>query len=297
MSSKLPSSAEQVPPQPDSQRLPRKINDASTGAVTREALTALREIRVVCLDIDDTLSTHGKLTSEAYQALWSLKNAGFGVVPVTGRPAGWCDHIARFWPVDAVIGENGAFTFFLREGRLSRIDTPKGLPPQFDVPQALERLKRAVLSHFPAARWASDQRYREFDLAIDFCEDVAPWSREEISTLVKVCEQEGAIAKVSSIHVNAWFGNYTKRQGLEFWRDQGAPGLDFSRVPDFKQWCFIGDSPNDEPLFEFFPTSVGVANLEKFLNDLHFPPQFQTLSESGHGFVEFVRALLQAKSN
>ncbi len=296
MSQKAPGSTEQASP-PKSLNFPRKLTEVATGAVSKEALAALRNVRVVCLDIDDTLSTHGKLTAEAYHALWSLKNAGFGVVPVTGRPAGWCDHIARFWPVHAVIGENGAFTFFLKDGRLSRIDTPKGLPPHFDVAQELERLKQAVLSRFPGARWASDQRYREFDLAIDFCEDVAPWSREEIATLVSVCEQAGATAKVSSIHVNAWFGNYTKRQGLEFWRDQGAPGLDFSSVPDFKQWSFIGDSPNDEPLFEFFPTSVGVANLEKFLGDLRFPPQFQTLSESGSGFVEFAHSLLQAKSN
>ena len=60
-------------------------------------------------DIDDTLTTHGKLTAAAYAALERLQRAGKLVIPITGRPAGWCDHIARMWPVDAVVGENGAF--------------------------------------------------------------------------------------------------------------------------------------------------------------------------------------------
>ena len=72
----------------------------------RETLAA---IEGVLTDIDETVSTHSRLTAEAYGAMEALKKAGFRVIPVTGRPAGWCDHIARFWPVDAVVGENGAF--------------------------------------------------------------------------------------------------------------------------------------------------------------------------------------------
>src|SRR6202040_2125472 len=68
-------------------------------------------IRFVLLDIDDTLTTDGRLTAAAYAALEDLSRRGLRVIPVTGRPAGWCDLIARFWPVDAVIGENGAFYF------------------------------------------------------------------------------------------------------------------------------------------------------------------------------------------
>ena len=69
-------------------------------------------IRGVLFDIDDTLTTEGRLTASAYAAVEALKNAGFIVVPITGRPAGWCDHIARMWPIDGVVGENGAFYFF-----------------------------------------------------------------------------------------------------------------------------------------------------------------------------------------
>jgi len=67
--------------------------------------------RFVLLDIDDTLTTDGRLAADSYRALEALHQRGFIVIPVTGRPAGWCDMIARFWPVHAVVGENGAFYF------------------------------------------------------------------------------------------------------------------------------------------------------------------------------------------
>lgn len=255
----------------------------------------LARVKGVCLDIDDTLSTAGKLTDGAYAALWALKNAGFVVVPVTGRPAGWCDHIARFWPVDAVVGENGAFTFFMEEGIRRRIDTPSGIDP------AQARKKLAVLSDkivqaYPRAKWASDQSYREYDLAIDVCEDVRPWPREDIDGLMKLCADSGAHAKLSSIHVNTWFGEYDKKSGLRHWLEQGSPGLS-APAPKWEELLFIGDSPNDEPLFQGFDYSVGVANLKKYLDRLRHPPRWITDQESGAGFVEMAKKLIDARAS
>ena len=273
----------------------------------------LSEIRGVCLDIDDTLSTHGKLTAEAFAALWKLKNAGFAVVPITGRPAGWCDHIARFWPVDAVVGENGAFTFYMDRGGadpgnrkpavLRRLDTPGGESDPVKRRAALEALGAAIRHRFPHARWASDQAYREFDLAIDFCEDVPAWSEADVRELVKLCTDAGAHAKVSSIHVNAWFGEYDKWGGFEHWVQSGFPGLaggaaKFSlgaKTPR-QEWLFIGDSPNDEPLFKHFDATVGVANLKRFLPDLKSPPRWMTKEISGAGFAQMAEGLCFARS-
>ena len=84
--------------------------------------SVLANIRGVFTDIDETVSTAGHLTAEAYGALAALHKAGLLVVPVTGRPAGWCDHIARFWPVDAVVGENGAFWMW-HDGKVGRLRT------------------------------------------------------------------------------------------------------------------------------------------------------------------------------
>ena len=74
-------------------------------------LTLVKSIRFILCDIDDTLTVEGSLPAETFTMLHRLKESGFCVIPVTGRPAGWCDHIARFWPVDGIVGENGAFYF------------------------------------------------------------------------------------------------------------------------------------------------------------------------------------------
>ena len=80
-------------------------------ALSKFPIHHLQAIEYVLCDIDDTISTDGCLTPAAYSALWRLQNAGFKIIPVTGRPAGWCDHFARMWPINAIVGENGAFYF------------------------------------------------------------------------------------------------------------------------------------------------------------------------------------------
>lgn len=265
--------------------------------------TKLAGIRAVAFDIDDTFSSEGLLSAEAYSALWALKRAGFVLVPITGRPAGWCDHFARFWPIDAIVGENGAFTFYMKDGVRKRLDSPGGDPRRVEK---IAALRLAILREFPHAQFASDQAYRENDIAIDFCEDVAPWARGEVDRLVAVCEREGAHAKVSSIHVNAWYGEFDKRKGFDAWLAAGAPGLgrefphsfgvrgasDGAKAPGLEEWIFAGDSPNDEPMFAYFPNSVGVANLANFIDRLKSPPTYMTSKPSGEGFVEMAEKLL-----
>ncbi len=251
----------------------------------------LKHIKGVCLDIDETLSTRGKLTPEAYSALWRLKQAGFAVIPITGRPAGWCDLIARFWPVDAVVGENGAFVFYMAEKARRRSDTPGGVP---NKSEQMERLIAKIHSRFPSVKWASDQAYREFDLAIDVCEDVPAWPRADVEALLALCHAEGAHAKLSSVHVNAWFGDYDKCRGLKHWLESPHHGI---KLPKWEELLFIGDSPNDEPMFASFKYSVGVANLSAYLDRLKHPPRWITTAESGAGFVELAVKLAKSKTH
>lgn len=252
----------------------------------------LKKITAVCLDIDDTLSTDGKLTREAYESLWMLKDAGFMVIPVTGRPAGWCDHIVRFWPVDGVVGENGAFVFFMKNGKRVRHDL---LPPDevHQVKLKLLKLREELLSEFPEIEFASDQAYREYDLAIDIKEDVPAWSDERVQELLSFCKSKGAQAKLSSIHVNVWFGQYTKQDAVGGLMEEAF--LPFP-VPPKEEWIYIGDSPNDEPAFQFFDQSVGVANLLDFGDVLKHRPTWITDHRSGSGFREFALRLIAAKN-
>src|SRR5947209_10850478 len=164
-------------------------------------------VAVLC-DIDDTLTLHGRLPAIAYTALAELQLAGIKVVPITGRPAGWCDHIARMWPVDGVVGENGALYFrYERERRTMRrryMDPPESR----ELSRArLKSVAKDILRAVPGAAIAADQKYRETDLAIDFCEDVPRLGDASVAKIVSIMEAHGLTAKVSSIHVNGWFGN------------------------------------------------------------------------------------------
>jgi HAD superfamily hydrolase (TIGR01484 family) len=244
-----------------------------------------RAVEVVLLDIDETLTTAGKLTAHAYAALEALKRAGKRVVPITGRPAGWCDHIARMWPVDAVVGENGAFYFCFADGRVSKrfIDEPSVRAHQRIL---MDNIAKTILERVPGAALASDQPYRETDLAIDFCEDVPALPLETAERIAALMREAGLTAKISSIHVNGWFGQYDK---LVTTRRLLAErfGLDLDASNPIV--VFVGDSPNDTPMFSFFDNSVGVANVRRFAG---LQPKFVTRAEAGAGFVELATHLL-----
>jgi len=257
-------------------------------------LEARRAVRAVLADIDDTLTTHGRLHAIAYAALERLRAAGLLVIPVTGRPAGWCDHIARMWPVDAVVGENGAFWF--------RHDAAKGrLVKRYVIGDAererraacLEIIARRILAEVPGSAIASDQAYREADLAIDFCEDVPALPRAAVARIVELMQAEGLTAKVSSIHVNGWFGGYDK---LSTTRLMLAEDFGIDLDGERERLVFAGDSPNDQPMFACFPNSVGVANVAKMADLMTVLPRYVTPSEGSEGFAELADAILTARS-
>ena len=251
---------------------------------------ARRAIRGVLTDIDDTLTTDGKLTADAYAALERLRAAGKLVIPVTGRPAGWCDHIARMWPVDAVVGENGAF--YMRYDARRRTLVRRFVAS--DADREAQRTKLAaigarILQAVPGSALASDQHYRETDLAIDYCEDVPALPRADVDRIVALMQDAGMTAKVSSIHVNGWFGTYDKlAMTRTMMRELFDVDLDAAR----DSFAFAGDSPNDTPMFAYFPNAVGVANLHRFLDRVATPPAYITARESGAGFCELVDCLL-----
>jgi HAD superfamily hydrolase (TIGR01484 family) len=252
----------------------------------------LRGVSAVLADIDDTLTTDGRLSAEAYGALERLHRAGFRVVPVTGRPAGWCDHIARMWPVDAVVGENGAFYFYYAAGRLER-RFQEDETSRVEKRARLQAIAAEILAAVPGCALASDQPYRETDLAIDYCEDVPPLPLAAAQRIAALMRDAGLTAKVSSIHVNGWFGDYDK---LTTTRRLFAErfGIDIDKAN--REVVFAGDSPNDAPMFLFFQNSVGVANVRRYEAFLKEKPKYITAGAAGTGFRELADHLLVAKS-
>src|SRR5688572_17519963 len=245
-------------------------------------------VGAVLADIDDTLTTDGKLGAAAYRALERLQRAGLRVVPVTGRPAGWCDHIARMWPVDAVVGENGAFYFFYSGNRLHK-RFQDSAASRSEKRARLDAIAAQILAAVPGCALASDQAYRETDLAIDYCEDVPPLPLEAAQCIAALMRQCGLTAKVSSIHVNGWFGEYDKlATSRRLFAERFGLELDAAN----REIVFAGDSPNDAPMFGFFHNSVGVANVHRFASLLAEQPKYVTRSASGAGFSELADHLL-----
>ena len=257
----------------------------------RETLAA---IEGVLTDIDETVSTHSQLTAEAYGAMEALKKAGFRVIPVTGRPAGWCDLIARFWPVDAVVGENGAFWMWHDDKarkladplRAERCRAGRGQAPAWRpcVPRCWPTCRaRASPRTSPIARPTSPSTSAR---------TCPPLPHDDVQRIVKIFEQHGAHAKVSSIHVNGWFGDYDK---LTTSRQMMSElfGVDIEARRD--RYVFSGDSPNDAPMFGFFPNAVGVANVRDFAADMDHLPRWITTARSVRASSSWPRALIAAR--
>lgn len=249
------------------------------------------QVGFVLTDLDDTVTLDGRLPAASYAALEALETAGKHVVIVTGRPAGWCDMIARFFPVSAVVGENGAFYF--RYDRQSRV--MHRAFQRTDAERARDRMRiheiyADILARYPDLKLSADQAYRISDIAVDFCEDVTPLDHMTVAGIVAMFEAGGATAKISSIHVNAWMGRFSKLEmSLRLLKDEFAlsPATCLSRV------VYVGDSPNDEPMFAHFKHTVGVANLLPFIRGLKNTPAWVTTLPGGLGFAELVSRLLK----
>ena len=249
-----------------------------------------KNIRYVLTDIDDTLSIKGRIPSASFTAMAQLQKAGIRVIPITGRPAGWCDHMARMWPVDGLVGENGAFYFRYDESNKKMIRRYyKTEKQRSNDRKKLEEIKQEILQKVPGCRVSADQAYREADLAIDFCEDVPSIPMEDVEKIVRCFKRAGAQAKISSIHVNGWFGDYDKLTMTHlFFKEVFRSDLDKIK----EHVVFTGDSPNDVPMFDYFPHSVGVANIVRFKKTIDHKPAWVTENEGGYGFAEMVKTLL-----
>lgn len=248
-----------------------------------------RRIRGVLTDIDDTLTTEGAITPEALQALAGLRAAGYAVIPVTGRPVGWSVPFAQAWPVDALVAENGAVALVDAGTRKLYQQDAATRAAHF---QRLQQVARQIVQTVPGARLAQDSAGRETDIAIDHSE-FSHLGEGQIAQVVQIMQAAGMQATVSSIHINGWFGPHDKLSGAR-WVVQTLLGRALDA--ELAHWVYVGDSTNDQRMFQHFPHSVGVANIRRFEAALSHPPRYITPSERGAGFAEVAQALLAART-
>ena len=261
-----------------------------------------RQITGVLTDIDDTLTTQGAITPDALQALAELQAAGLHVIPITGRPVGWSEPFALSWPVDAIVAENGAVALVKQHGKSPH---PCPLPEGEGVKKLyqqdagtrsanfarMQQVAQRVLREVPGTMLAEDSPGRETDMAIDHSE-FTHLPSDKIAQVVQIMQSEGMCATVSSIHINGWFGAHNKLEGAR-WIARELLGRELA--PEIARWVYVGDSTNDELMFQHFPQSVGVANIRRFEAELTHSPRYITQGERGAGFVEVARALLTAR--
>ncbi|GHU75873.1 haloacid dehalogenase [Spirochaetia bacterium] len=266
--------------------------------ISEMSVTEAAGIRYVLMDIDDTITREGKLPAVSYDALWRLSAAGLKVIPVTGRPAGWCDLIVREWPVDGVVGENGALAFWEEKaegpGRLPSLKQEFNPHAVRNDHAVLIKIRERALKEIPGLRIAKDQFARLFDLALDFAEEDPVLPLSEAEKIRAIAVEEGAMAKISSIHVNIWMGKYDKLSMAEHFlsrRFGWRPGAGDTEV------IFVGDSPNDEPMFARFPLACGVANVRRYGELIKQAPAFIASKECGEGFAEIANTILQKRKS
>jgi HAD superfamily hydrolase (TIGR01484 family) len=242
----------------------------------------------VFTDIDDTLTTEGAITADALHALAALKQAGLMVIPITGRPMGWSRDFAQNWPVDALVAENGAAAWIPQTN-----GAPQAIYQQSAAVRAAHRTRlqavaARIVREVPGATLAQDSAGRETDMAIDHSE-FTHLPPQAIAQVVQLMRSEGMNATVSSIHINGWFGEHHKLSGAQWIVHQlWGRALD----ADTARWVYVGDSTNDQVMFEHFACSVGVANIRRFEDQLTHRPRYITPSERGAGFAELTRHLL-----
>ena len=267
-----------------------------------------RKLIGVFTDIDDTLTTEGVISSDALKALADLKAAGLHVIPITGRPIGWCEPLMRGdavqglppWPVDTMVAENGAVAFIRSKNSLSSIcNGPEPLLKLYQQEASTRASNQArmqavaaqVMRQVKGVTLSRDSDGRETDIAFDYYE-FAKLSPQVVQQVLGVLQRAGMHTTVSSIHIHGCFGDFNKWQGA-CWIARERLGCDLAH--DLARWAFVGDSGNDQAMFEHFTHSVGVANIRRFEADLVHQPRYVTPSERGTGFAEVVQALLSIR--
>ena len=248
----------------------------------------LSAVAGVLTDIDDTLTTEGTLTPDAFGALVALKAAGVPVIAVTGRPKGWSEPFALGWPIAAIVAENGAVALRRDAGALC-VEYAQDDAIRTHNALRLRDVAQRVLREVPGSTLARDSAGRVTDIAIDHHE-FARLTAPQIAAVVALMRAEGMNATVSSIHINGWFGRHSKLSGAR-WMVQQLLARDLDA--ECERWVYVGDSTNDQTMFGHFRLSVGVANLLDFAEALTVWPAYLTQGARGAGFAEVVNRLLR----
>jgi HAD superfamily hydrolase (TIGR01484 family) len=239
-----------------------------------------RSLKGVLFDLDDTLLDHGKLSEAAYSALFRLRESGLELYVVTGRPLAWVRLLARLFPVDGGVGENGG-VMVGPGGKLYDAASP---PERAARTARLAALVTEIREAFPDVEPPDDASERLSDYTFDIGEkhQVEP---ARVAELCAFARARGATVHVSSVHLHVGYDAVDKASGVVRLL-RTLHGTD--PTVTLARYAFVGDSENDAACFGAFKTTVGVANLR---GKPTLAPRFVTEAPRGRGVAELARVL------
>ncbi|MBD1820933.1 HAD family phosphatase [Cyanobacteria bacterium FACHB-DQ100] len=239
----------------------------------------LQSIQLIATDMDGTLTISQKFTPQLLQVFDRLNQAGVAVLIVTGRSAGWVNGLVHYLPIVGAIAENG--------GLFYQGETQELLVPIADLKVHRQKLAEMFLelrSQFPQIQESSDNAFR----LTDWTFDVAGLAVSDLNQLSLLCQKRGFGFTYSNVQC------HIKR--LQQDKAQGLLKVLSDRFPQYnlKQVATVGDSPNDESLFDAsqFSMSIGVANIQHYQTQLKHLPTYITTQPEGMGFCEFADAVI-----
>ena len=232
------------------------------------------------------MTTNDRVEAKTYEALERLGEAGIPTIMVTGRPAGFGHAFMKMTPVLACVTENGGVTF-VRDGR--KVVKHYGIPAA-SLPEWRRRMHDVAIeamSKIPGMRLSGDTKYREVDLALDWNEEVS-LPIADADRAVAMIRKAGMTAVRSSVHVNFGPPSFDKLSACL----QVVKHVLAGDEADLASYVYVGDALNDAPMFGGFPTSVGVANIKAYWDELDHKPAYLTELAEGPGLREVVEHIL-----
>ncbi|MEF3091758.1 HAD family hydrolase [Enterobacter sp. 10-1] len=247
----------------------------------------LRDIRFVLTDMDETLTYRGRLQARTYESLELLQDAGIKVIPVTAASAGWADQMARMWPVDGVIAENGGL-FLTRNADGHSVQRYYWHEAAFlNNKQRLTDIQEIIQLKLPWTRVSDDQEFRLTSIAFRL-----PDSPVQTQQLVDELRQQGCCYTINNLWLLGWLGQYDK---LAMSRKVLQQFYALREQDEQASVYYSGDSLNDAPMFRYYRKSLGMSTVNKVLQEMPALPSWISKYPGGEGFVDGALRILNAR--
>ncbi len=244
-------------------------------------LPRLNPSKIVFSDFDGTLTLENKaLTTEFFAILELIQKQRAELVIVSGRSLSWGHFLLTHFPqLQLCIMEGGGIIVYRKSngdlGEISLVGTDDLLH--------LESVTEQLMVKFPNLPISADSFGRKTDRAVEF----EQMHDNQIHMLLQFLQAHKIQYTKSNVHINFWSGEVSKYLGVKFCLDNLRPNT------SIEQCVFFGDAPNDQSMFQFFPNSVGVANIEKSLSRLEFKPSTILKgpeNEGPHGVFNYLKS-------